>query len=224
MRWRYWKVDWPNHLIAFFSALFGILIAFELEDWRESRNNQDDARNAFDKIKQEIQVNKNGLHEALSTNLKLIGLLEEEIVPLLNDRLEYSGLTNDAVSLNSRMSPIAKIILSDTTTSLIKGPVLINMGSLLQPTLHNSAWESAKATGIINYIEYEKVLSISYLYNIPRITDELQEIKMLIKKSDEVASKSTLKKLLSELKESHFLIESELANYDIFVNITLGME
>lgn len=98
------------------------------------------------------------------------------------------------------------------------------MGSLLHPTLHYSAWESAKATGVINYIEYEKVLTISYLYNIPRITDELQEIRMLVRRSDEITSKSGFEKLLIELKESHHLIQAELANYDIFVNIIQDME
>lgn len=61
MRLRIGKIDWPNHAIGFFSALFGILIAFELDQWRETRNHQEEARNAFDKLKQEIQINKNSL-------------------------------------------------------------------------------------------------------------------------------------------------------------------
>jgi hypothetical protein len=223
MRWNSWKVDWPNHLIGFFSALFGILIAFELDQWRETKNNEEDARNAFDKIRQEIQVNKSALHETVSTNLKLIDLLEEEVLSHVNDRLEYHGHIDQANAINVKVKPIAKIILTDTVVASTKAPVLINMGSLLHPTLHNSAWESAKATGVINYIEYEKVLSISYLYNIPRITDELQAIRALLRKSDEITTKSSLKILLKELRESHLLIQSEMANYDVFVNIIEGM-
>jgi len=224
MRWRAWKVDWPNHLIGFFSALFGILIAFELDQWRETKNNHEDARNAFDKIKQEIQINKNALHETLKTNLKLIDVLEEKLLPHVNDQLEYTGSVKEAKALNAEVKPIGKIVLDDTTATAVKSPVLINMGSLLHPTLHNSAWESAKATGVINYIAYEKVLSISYVYNTPRITDELQAIRALLRKSDEITTKPNLKILLKELKESHLLIQSEMNNYDVFVSIIEGME
>lgn len=219
MKLNAWRVDWPNHTIGFFSALFGILIAFELEEWREAKNNQEEARNALDKIKQEIQINKGALHEGVKTNLHYLDLLEQELLPYIDDKLEYRGSLKDAKEINSKIQAIAKVNLTDTISLDIKSSVTINMGRLLHPTIHYSAWESAKATGVINYIEYEKVLTISYLYNIPRITEELQEIRMLIRKSDEIISKSDFEKLLIELKESHNLIDAELVNYDIFVNI-----
>lgn len=31
------KIDWRNHFVAFLSALLGIFIAFQLENWREGR-------------------------------------------------------------------------------------------------------------------------------------------------------------------------------------------
>lgn len=224
MGWKSWRIDWPNHLIGFFSALFGILIAFELDQWREAKNNEKDGRNAFEKTKQEIHVNKNALHESVNTNLELLDLLELEVMPLLNDRLEYSGSLKEARQVNDKVSAIAKIILNDTVSASIKAPVLINMGSMLHPTLLTSAWESAKATGVINYIAYEKVLAISLLYNTPRITDELLEIRSLLRKSDEIVTKSDLIRLVHELRESHMLIQSELANYDVFVSIIEQME
>ncbi len=219
MKLNAWRVDWPNHIIGFFSALFGILIAFELDEWREAKNNQEEARNALDKIKQEIQINKGALHEAVKTNLHYLELLELELLPYVDDKLEYKGLSKEAKEINSKIHTIARINLTDTLSLITKSTITINMGKLLHPTIHYSAWESAKATGVINYIEYEKVLTISYLYNIPRVTEELQEIRMLIRKSDEIISKSDFEKLLIELKESHNLIKVELVNYDIFVNI-----
>jgi len=225
MRWRSWKVDWPNHTIGFFSALFGILIAFELDQWRENENNKDDAHNAFLKIKQEVQINKDILHETVNTNLRLIDLLEIELVPFINDRLEYKGPTEKAAEINQNVQPIGRIIIGDSLAAFITSPALINMGSLLRPALHNSAWESAKATGVINYIEYEKVLSISSLYNSPRIMEELSEIKSLLRNADEIKTKDALVSLLKELRASHLLIQSELTNYyDVFVSIIEGME
>lgn len=224
MKFRAWRVDWPNHLIGFFSALFGILIAFELDEWREAKNHREDASNAFQKVKQEIGINKNMLHETAKRNLQLLDLLEVELLPYVNEGLEFSGSLVAAKSINSKINPIARIILSDSTTSFVREPILINMGSLVRPALHNSAWESAKATGVINYIEYEKVLTIASLYNTPLITDELFEIRTLLRRSDEITTRTRLKKLLMELKESHLLIQSELMDYDVFVNIIEQME
>ncbi len=224
MKFREWKVDWPNHLIGFFSALFGILIAFELDQWRESKNNQEDARNAFEKIKVEIQINKETLHSVVNTNLKLLELLEFEVIPHINDKLGYNGPTEAAIAINSKVYPVAIIHIVDTSLANINSSVTINMGSLSHPILHYSAWESAKATGVINNFEYEKVLAISYLYNTERILEELQEIRLLLRRSDEINSKIELEKLLSELKASHMIIQIELANYDMFENMVQSME
>lgn len=218
-----WKVDWPNHLIGFFSALFGILIAFELDQWREAKNNAEDALNAFDKIKQEIQINKAALHGVVNGNLQLLAVLESELIPTINDKLGYQGSAKAALQINSKVYPIARIEVIDSVSSQINTAVTIHMGSLSHPTLHTSAWESAKATGIINHLEYEKVLTISYLYNIDRILEELREIRILLRKSDEINSKAGLRTLLSELKESYAIIQIELANYDIFANMILDM-
>jgi len=79
MKFSSWRVDWPNHLIGFFSALFGILIAFELDEWREAKNNREEAHNAFDKIKQEIQINKGALHEAVKNKSSISGIIRTGI-------------------------------------------------------------------------------------------------------------------------------------------------
>lgn len=71
------KIDWPNHLVGFFSALFGILIAFELDEWKESRKEEKIAANAFIRLQQEIVINRNMLHEMVNTNLSLISMLNQ---------------------------------------------------------------------------------------------------------------------------------------------------
>ena len=213
------KIDWSNHTIGFFSALFGILIAFELDEWRETRSHREEARNAFDKLKQEIQINKNSLHTSVTTNLQLLDLLENGLLPHINDKLQYIGTAKAATVINSKIKTIARIDLNDTTSSTIHAPVVITMGSLLHPILHYSAWESAKTTGVINYIDYEKVLTISYVYNASRITEELAEIKMLLRQANEINTKAGLEKLVARLKKSIILIQSELTDYDTFVRI-----
>src|SRR5689334_2332389 len=51
------KVDWLNHLIAFVSALLGIFIAFQLDDWQERRSQQEKVRISLEAIRKEIDGN-----------------------------------------------------------------------------------------------------------------------------------------------------------------------
>jgi hypothetical protein len=224
MKFQNWRIDWPNHLIAFFSALFGILIAFELDQWRESRNNFEDAHNAFVNIKKEVETNKTALHAVIDENLKRLETLENYLMPYINNKLGFTGEVKTAIEINSQVYPIARINISDSLSSNIDSSIIIHIGSLSHPTIHYSAWESAKATGVINHLEYEKVLTISYLYNSEQILDELQEIRLLVRKSDEINSKQSLKELIAELKESHYIIQRELVNYDMFASMIQSME
>jgi len=51
------KIDWSNHIIAFLSALLGILIAFRLEFIREEHQEQEQLDKALIVIKEEIENN-----------------------------------------------------------------------------------------------------------------------------------------------------------------------
>lgn len=51
------KIDWLNHLIAFFSALLGILIAFQLENYREDLQEKREVKQVISIFKSEIENN-----------------------------------------------------------------------------------------------------------------------------------------------------------------------
>jgi hypothetical protein len=217
------QIDLPNHVIGFFSALFGILIAFELDDWREQRNQAALARIAFENLKKEIQINQNALHENITNNLDhiqdLIGIL-----PKLDHQLRFIGTKREADSINSNFSKIIFIDNSGNEKTKRPLPVFIGMGNITTPSLQSSAWESAKSTGALNLMEYEKVLSLSFLYNHSTIIDELMEIKTLWRASDSITSKTELAKLLDEMEKSHQTVNRELQEFDQFVNIINAME
>jgi hypothetical protein len=160
----------------------------------------------------------------VNTNLHQLNLLEELLLPNLSGYLIYKGTAANARTINDQLRPIAHIVITDSVSKQITAPVNVMMSSLVRPPLHVSAWESAKATGVINYLEYEKVLAISYLYNTPVIADELEEIRMLLRKADEVTDKAGFEKLVSELRESYHIIQNELANFDTFVSMVQSME
>jgi hypothetical protein len=218
-----YKIDWPNHTIGFFSALFGILIAFQLDDWREERNQAALAHVAFVNLQKEVQDNQTTLHENINNNLNSLHSLQN-LLPRMNDRLQFTGTRTDADSLNSNFGNIVFINVRDQTNRDQAPQVFIGMGNINIPSLQSTAWESAKATGALNLMNYEKVLCLSFVYNNPRLMDELAEVRSLWRTSDDIRTKAALSNLLFEMEKSHKTLEEELQEYDKFVNILNAME
>jgi hypothetical protein len=219
------KIDWPNHVIAFFSALFGILIAFELDEWREGKKEQELAQSAFMNLKNEVGINKNLLHGNIQVNLEVIRSMQA-VLTRIDNNLVFHGSTREADSLNKEFG---KHIFVDLTDSVRAGrsrswPVHFGVGNISIPSLQSSAWESAKATGALSFLPYEKVLSLSFVYNDAKITDELAEIRSLWRQSDTIRTKDEFGKLLSEMEKSHEMLERELEQFDQFVNMLDAME
>lgn len=138
MRWRLPKVrfaiDWPNHLIGFFSALFGILIAFELDQWREQRKEAELAASAFDKMKQEISINKNSLHESIQLNLQLLEVLEETVLPQIDERFFFRGTNQDAEKYNAQEAFARVAHIDETQGALMESPSTSALVILCSPS------------------------------------------------------------------------------------------
>lgn len=219
------KIDWPNHIIGFFSALFGILIAFELDEWRQTRSEQQIALNAFTNLKNEVDLNKNILHENVQENLKTLHSLQS-LLPRIEHNLSFSGSKREADSLNKQFGRIIFIDVSDSLHSphTARWPVHFGVGSITVPSLQASAWESAKATGALNFLSYEKVASLSFVYNDARISDELAEIRRLWRNSDNVRNKEELITFLLGMEKSHLVLDRELEEFDKFANMLNIME
>lgn len=223
------KIDWPNHIVAFFSALFGILIAFELDEWKESRKDVAIAENAYVRLKQEIDINRNMLHEMVRTNLGLIAELQGNILPRVNEKLLFTGTVEEANAINGdpRLSTFVFVHMHDEPITRGKERELglhVMFSGLIHPVIHNSAWESAKTIGALNNMSYEKVLSLSSLYNPARLMDEVAEVRNLLRNADEIRSKQELEKLLSELEDAYHIIEAELAQFDAFAGMLDQMD
>ena len=98
------------------------------------------------------------------------------------------------------------------------------MGNINVPSMQSSAWESAKATGALNLMDYEKVLALSFIYNHSRIMNELNEVRSLWQASDNIVTKTALSNLLNEMEKSHQTLDRELLEFDQFVNMLYAME
>ena len=216
------RIDWPNHLVGFFSALFGILIAFELDEWRENRKDDKIAVNAFARIQQEIDINRNMLREMVNSNTQMIDALQTQVMTRVDERLLFTGTRDEALELN-KFEGLSRIVRISTKGQRPSELHVIFSG-LTHPVIHNSAWESAKTIGALNNMSYEKVLLLSSLYNPTRMLDELSEIRSLLRNADEITSKTGLEHLLDELEDAYRIIESELEQYDAFAAMLRQME
>jgi hypothetical protein len=76
----------------------------------------------------------------------------------------------------------------------------------------------------LNFLPYERVLSLSFVYNDAKIIDELAEIRRLWRNADAIKSKVEFTELLSEMEKSHQILERELLEFDQFVNMLDAME
>ncbi|MDL5049200.1 hypothetical protein QQ054_24605 [Oscillatoria amoena NRMC-F 0135] len=211
-----YNIDWPNHVIGFFSALFGILIAFELDEWRERHNQQELADIAFSRMLTEIEFNQGILHANLNENLDRIRVLDR-LTEKLNDQLLFVGEATLADSVNQHYP--AYIHIESGQAGPSGSPVHIVVSSLSMIPQHTSAWESAKATGALNYLGYERVIAISSVYNYSIIVEELRAIHELSKRADDITTRSQLRLYLDEVEKSLKIVERELAEYDQFVSI-----
>jgi len=217
------KIDWPNHLIGFFSALFGILIAFELDGWRERQNQKELVANALERMKVEIDFNQQILHSNLQHNVERVKTLHQ-FLDKLNNNLLFIGSLAEADSVNKYASGYLFINTDGSSENSESYPANISVSSMPMISHHTSAWESAKATGVLNFMGYEKVLLLSSIYNYTNILDELTVIRQLVKKSSEITTKTEFMNFLLEMEESLIVIERELTEYDQFVNMVKTVE
>jgi hypothetical protein len=93
------KINWSDHIVGFFSALFGILIAFQLESWREDSERKELVTLALQNLKNEIEINKGYYEETTQFNHVFLNFIEQS-ASWLTDDVRFSGTTNLADSLN----------------------------------------------------------------------------------------------------------------------------
>jgi len=94
------KIDWLNHTVAFFSALLGILIAFQLEDYADNRKDNEELKSALNAIKNEINNNLN----IYQTNVDQLGDWLEywEVIKGIDENGVFAVAKNKYQKLNAK--------------------------------------------------------------------------------------------------------------------------
>lgn len=214
------RIDWPNHLIGFFSALFGILIAFQLDEWREDTGQRRLATEALKRIQNEANLDKDILRDNISRNEKSIDELVS-VLPFVASDLFFTGKYLDADSIN-RNNPAVSVRLDSSkrsSTRPLRFEMPFGLGHIVVPEIHTSAWESAKATGALNFMSLEQVDLLSLIYSNNQLRDDLSDLRASLKRSDDVVTRREFVMILTELQRTNTVIKRQLATYESYVSM-----
>jgi len=87
-----------------------------------------------------------------------------------------------------------------------------------------AAWESAKATGALNFMNFQQVHLLSLIYHQEKLLNEIDNLNALIKNSGRISTKSQLFLLVDELSESNSIIQREMNELKGYINILIATE
>jgi len=158
------RIDWRNHFVAFISTLLGIFIAFQLEDWRESRAEQNKVKHTFLSIKFEIEGNLT----IYKTNVTKIRDFLEYIDFILNhsndDKLIMKTLDYDVYKTKypDRFEHVK--LIRQLNDSLSEYTSSINVDFIPLTGISTSNWEAAKSTGVLTLADASRVADLTYIY------------------------------------------------------------
>lgn len=166
-RFRNIKIDWLNHFIAFLSALFGIYIAFRLENFRENQQE-----------KERIQIIEKAIRNEIENNL----MIYSQNVEVLSDWLEYNTFiwdkTDDKGQLVVGINEMSKMTekhptrlkdceliktLNDTLSIYKIGEFIVDVVPMTG--LSTSSWKAGIASGLLNSMDYSIVNNLTKIYD-----------------------------------------------------------
>lgn len=147
------KVEWLNHFVGFVSVVLGVLMAFWLNSWNESRKESGSIETALKNIKNEIEKNLSGMDSIIAKNKRQRDMLEEY--------LEYIDEDMKVTVSKERFDPLVEkyvgYLSADGTG------VKINL-ELFQ--LSEVAWVTTHRTGILAAVDFELAFTLESTYDL----------------------------------------------------------
>ena len=161
------KIDWINHFVAFLSALLGIFIAFQLQDYQEHRQE-----------KEKLQITINAIRKEIKNNMEIYSANIDD----LSDWLDYYHLgklvrENGEVGIprsefEKMKSKAPKRVDSWLTLDLGKDSILIHNDESMvirldvapQNGISTSSWQAGLYSGILTRLDSKKLTLLTNIY------------------------------------------------------------
>jgi hypothetical protein len=189
-------IDWHNHVITFISTIIGILIAFQLEDWRESREEQIKINKAELSLINELERNKVGLENIIKQNKHWLSYADFIFSHTYDDHLACTPQELDSISQAhpGRFVRSSFVKALDKTTNLYQMDFKVDVSFIFQ--IETATWEAVKSSGTLNYIEQGNVFWYVKTYKeLERRLSTLDE-RELMEKLENYGSTITLYNLV----------------------------
>jgi hypothetical protein len=139
--------DWLTLFLEMAMIIFSILLALNLESWREGRKEREQARVALRNIASEIRQNRKAVSTAIPMHHQFTGHLQETIAKL--DALEVSGVKKEkGIGIDFELRP---------------------------PHLYQTAWQTVLSTQALKRTDYQTILAIAELYEMQRWMSLIEE-------------------------------------------------
>jgi YjjG family noncanonical pyrimidine nucleotidase len=138
---------WLTFLLEMVMIVFSILLALNLESWREGRKERELARNALQNISSEIRQNRKALSTVIPMHHKFTADLQKTIGKI--SELQKSAVDKDkGLGLNFELRP---------------------------PHLYQAAWQTILSTQSLKKTDYQTILAIAELYEMQRWMSLIEE-------------------------------------------------
>ncbi|MGE0587255.1 MAG: DUF6090 family protein [Cyclobacteriaceae bacterium] len=147
------KIEWLNHFVGFVSVVLGVLMAFWLNSWNESRKESGSIETALQNIRNEIEKNLGGMDSIIVKNKRQRDMLEEY--------LEYIDEDMNVRVPKEKLSPLLAQYGEYLSTDGMG--VRINL-DLFQ--LSEVAWVTTHRTGILAAIDFELAFTLESAYDL----------------------------------------------------------
>lgn len=172
------KADWNNHLIAFISTIFGIIIAFQLQNWQKEKIENERLQFGIESIKNEIKEDFDMLDKTIKTLEYYNGytsFIEDHLnsdETIICTEATWDSLRN-AYSNNDDQGSNLKLFVDQIFAEINIKRKLNNNSievefltpiSFFIPKIHTDSWEAIKFSGLLTSLPYDKLTTLTRLY------------------------------------------------------------
>ncbi len=165
------NIDWLNHFVGFVGVLAGVMIAFGLNNWNESRKEERTIQAVLVNIEDELKRNSDRLDTAYMENKAIHDVLQG-FLALVDDSMEPNAPADSLKQFHLRHPEF----ISEDFESISFSFELFQLSDV--------AWRTAERTNILSSMDYDLVHDLAFIYDFQskldrfdeRIADEISNI------------------------------------------------
>ncbi len=162
------RIDWINHLVGFFTALIGIFIAFQLDDWQERNREQEKVKVTLAAIKSEIDDNR----EIYSRDIEVLTQWREYWDFMRSHDKDNIGqiiATKKEMDLMKRKHAdrlgSVEFIKKYNDSLNVYGTHFSLVDVMVESGISTSSWEAAKSGGTLSNLDHSRMTQLTKIYD-----------------------------------------------------------